>query len=101
MCLNSSMQVGDHDYTMFDIICLVCFIVDIPDVIQQSWYNGQGVVGLKESTFELSSPLCHSTYLKPQEVWKLNLFSFFTLMVDLMTDSLVSTTISHSTLSTV
>ena len=30
------MQVGDHDYTKFGIIRLVCFIVDIPDVIQQS-----------------------------------------------------------------
>lgn len=61
--LNSSMQVGDHDFTKFGIIPSVRFIVDIPDNVQESWYRGEVVVGLKESAFEPSSPLRHSTEL--------------------------------------
>ena len=61
--LNSSMEVGDHDFTRFSVIPSVCFIVDIPDVVDESWYGGQVVVGVKDSAFEASSPIRHSTEL--------------------------------------
>lgn len=32
--LNSSMQVGDHDFTRFSVTPSVCFIVEIPDVVE-------------------------------------------------------------------
>ena len=63
MGLNSSFQVGDHDFTRFSIIPSVCFLVDIPETIESSWYTGQVVVGLKESCFEPSSPVRHCTEL--------------------------------------
>ena len=58
--LDSSMQVGDHDFTHFSITPSVCFILQIPDVVEESWYRGQVLVGIKESA---SSPLRHSTEL--------------------------------------
>ena len=61
--LNSSLQVGDHDFTRFGIIPSVCFLVDIPETVESSWYTGQVVVGLKESCFEPSSPVRHCAEL--------------------------------------
>ena len=61
--LDSSMPVGDHDFTRFSITPSVCFILQIPDVVEESWYRGQVLVGIKESAFEPSSPLRHSTEL--------------------------------------
>lgn len=38
-------------------------LIDIPETIEDSWYTGKVFVGLKESAFEPSSPLRHSTEL--------------------------------------
>ena len=62
--LNSFFQVGDHDYTRFSIIPSVCFLVDIPETVESSWYTGQVVVGLKEGCFEPSSPVRHCAELR-------------------------------------
>jgi hypothetical protein len=61
--LNSSFQVGDHDLTQHSIVPSVCFLVDIPETVESSWYTGQVVVGLKEGAFEPSSPARHCTEL--------------------------------------
>ena len=61
--LNSSFQVGDHDFTQHSIVPSVCFLVDIPETVESSWYTGQVVVGLKEGAFEPSSPARHCTEL--------------------------------------
>ena len=57
---NSSFEVGDHDFTRFSIVPSVCFVIDIPETIDGSWYTGKVLVGLKEATFEPSSPIRHS-----------------------------------------
>ena len=41
----------------------VCFLVDIPEFVKSSWYRGQIVAGLKEGTFEPSSPTRHCVEL--------------------------------------
>lgn len=60
---NQSFQAGDHDFTKFGIIPSVIFIIDIPENVEDSWYTGTVYVGLKDSTFEPSSPLRHSVEL--------------------------------------
>ena len=55
--LDSSFQVGDHDFTRHSIIPSVCFLIDIPEEVESTWYSGQVIVGLKESAFEPSSPV--------------------------------------------
>ena len=61
--INSSFQVGDHDFTQHSIVPSVCFLVDIPETVESSWYTSQVVVGLKEGAFEPSSPARHCTEL--------------------------------------
>ena len=61
--LDSSFQVGDHDFTRYSIVFSVCFLVDISELDESSWYSGQVVVGLKESTFEPHSPVHHCAEL--------------------------------------
>ena len=39
------------------------FIVDIPEDVKESWYDGQVFVGMKEALFEPSSPHRHMTEL--------------------------------------
>ena len=58
---DSSFEVGDHDFTLFSMIPSVCFIIDIPETIESSWYRGQVLVGLKEAAIEPSSPSRHCT----------------------------------------
>ena len=41
MGLDSSFQVGDHDFTRYSIVPSVCFLVDIPETVESSWYTGQ------------------------------------------------------------
>ena len=60
---DSSFQVGDHYFTRHSIIPLACFLVDIPEEVESTWYSGQVVVGLKESAFEPSSPVRHCVEL--------------------------------------
>ena len=56
---DSSFEVGDHDFTRFSIVPSVCFIINIPESVESSWYTGKVLVGLKEATFEPSSPPRH------------------------------------------
>ena len=62
--LGSSFQVGHHDFTLFSTVPSVCFLVEIQDVVESSWYRGQVVVGLKEGIFEPSSPARHCVELE-------------------------------------
>ena len=59
----TTFEVGDHDFTKFSIVPSVVLIVGIPNVIQQSWYRGQVMVGFKDAAFEASSLIRHSTEL--------------------------------------
>ena len=61
----SSFLVGDHDFTKVSIVPSVVLDVSIPDDISGSWYSGQVNIGIKEGTFEASSPLRHVSELYP------------------------------------
>ena len=63
MSRNSSFDVADHDFTKFSIVPSVCFFVDIPDSIEESWYRGKTFIGYKDAVFEPSSPQRHITEL--------------------------------------
>lgn len=60
---NDTYAVGDHDFYRFSLIPSVILVIDIPDCIEGSWYNGQVFVGIKEAVFEASSPFRHATEL--------------------------------------
>jgi len=61
--LQKEFCVGNHDFTKFRLIPSVAFIIDIPEAIGGSWYDGQVYIGLKDAVYELSSPLGHLTEL--------------------------------------
>ena len=54
-----SFQVWDHDFTKFSLVPSVILIVNIPERISDSWYDGKVFAGLKDAVFEPSSPLRH------------------------------------------
>ena len=56
---DTSFEVGDHDFTCISIVLSVCFIIDILESVESSWYTGKVLVGLKEAVFEPSSPPRH------------------------------------------
>ena len=68
---NHILEVANHDFTRFPSVSLV---VDIPDEVSGSWYNGQVWVGLREGAFEPSSPHRHITELhnalQEQNLWE-------------------------------
>jgi len=59
----TTFQVGDHDFTNMSVTPSVSFVVDIPDVISESWYDGIVHVLFKDSAFEPSSPCRHAAEL--------------------------------------
>ncbi len=63
VALNQSFEVCDHDFTRFSLIPSVTLLTDIPTSIDQSWYEGQVFLGLKDAVFEPSSCLRHVTKL--------------------------------------
>ena len=56
---SENLLVGDHDFTKFSIIPSVTLMVNIPEEISDSWYDGQVYVGVKDAAFEPSSPVRH------------------------------------------
>lgn len=56
---DTAFEVGDHDFTRMSIVPSVCFVIDIPESIESSWYTGKVFVSLKEAIFEPSSPPRH------------------------------------------
>ena len=61
--VGSSFEVGDHDFTKFSLVPSIALVNDIPTEISDSWYCGQVFYALKESAFELSSPIRRTTKL--------------------------------------
>ena len=61
--LNEKLVVGDHDFTRFSITPSVNFEISIPETIEETFYHGKVFVGLKDATFQHSSPIRPSTYL--------------------------------------
>ena len=57
------LTVADHDFTKFGMVPSCILVIDLPEVISESWYRGQVFVSLKETTFEPSSPFRHACEL--------------------------------------
>ena len=57
--LNQTFEVCDHDYTRFSLIPSVTLLIDLPDKIDGSWYEGDVHVGFKDAVFQPSSCLRH------------------------------------------
>ena len=51
--------VSDHDFTKLWITPSVTMLVEIPENIYDSWYQGQVYVELKDPIFQASSPMRH------------------------------------------
>ena len=62
--LNEKLVVGDHDFTRFSITPSVNFEIDIPEKIEDAFYHGRVYVGLKDATFQHSSPIRHACELR-------------------------------------
>ena len=60
----TKFEVGDHDFSKFSLTPSVCLMIEVPETIDGSFYRGNVFVGLKENSFEPSSPLRHMTELK-------------------------------------
>ena len=63
MKMTKKNEVALHNFTKFSLIPSVSLVVDIPETVSDSWYDGQVLIGLKEGTSEPSSPLRHVTEL--------------------------------------
>ena len=61
--LNKKLVVGDHDFTKLKLTPSVNFLVEIPESIEGTFYHGKVYVGLKDSTFQPSSPMRHASEL--------------------------------------
>lgn len=79
------VHVGDHDFTCFSLILSVAFLIDIPETIEDSWYTGQVLVGLKDAAFEPSSPEHRACELQNILQSRHLDYYFYTLMVALTT----------------
>ena len=60
---NQDFLVAHHDFTRFSLVPSVTLIADIPKDITGSWYSGNVIVNLKESSMEPSSPIRHVSKL--------------------------------------
>ncbi|GBB98408.1 hypothetical protein RclHR1_03220001, partial [Rhizophagus clarus] len=60
---NKSFVVADHDFTKCGIIPSVIMFCDIPESIEDSFYQGKVYVGLKDPIFQPSSPIRHNSEL--------------------------------------
>ena len=49
------LAMADHDFTKFSLTPSVSFLINIPEIITQSFYTGRVFVGLKENAFQPSS----------------------------------------------
>jgi hypothetical protein len=61
---STSFQVADHDFTRFSMIPSVTLLVNIPESVSGSWYDGSVCVTYKDGAFEPSSPICHAEELR-------------------------------------
>lgn len=58
---NMELTASDHDFTKFSLTPSVIIFCDIPTCISDSFYSGQVYVSYKNTVFQPSSALCHST----------------------------------------
>ncbi|RGB40468.1 hypothetical protein C1646_753312 [Rhizophagus diaphanus] len=58
---NSILAAADHDFTKLSLTPSVTFFISIPEDIFESFYDSQVFVSYKDTTFEPSSAIRHST----------------------------------------
>ena len=58
---NMELSSSDHDFTKISLTPSVIFFCDIPTCISESFYSGQVYVSYKNTVFQPSSALHHST----------------------------------------
>ncbi|EXX54038.1 hypothetical protein RirG_238310 [Rhizophagus irregularis DAOM 197198w] len=58
---NSTLDVADHDFTKLSLTPSVIFFVSIPKDISDGFYNREVFVSFKDTVFELSSAIRHTT----------------------------------------
>ncbi|XP_070571401.1 uncharacterized protein [Ptychodera flava] len=58
-----SFQVSDHDFTKLTLTPSITLRVDIPENIEGSFYRSRVFAGIKDSTFQSSSPQRHAAEL--------------------------------------
>ena len=75
--LNETFQVCDHDSTRSSYIPSVTLLINVPDKIDGSWYEGEVHVGFKYAVFELSSCLRHLCELHNDVLLKVSQKSLF------------------------
>lgn len=56
----SNFQAVDHDFTNMSVTPSVSFVIDVPENISESWYDGNVFVLFKDTAFEPSSPCWHA-----------------------------------------
>lgn len=61
--LNQSFKVADHDFSRGSITPSVTMLVDTPETANESFYQGEVHVCLKDAVFEPSSPFRHAAEL--------------------------------------
>jgi hypothetical protein len=69
--LHDTFVTGDHDFTKFSLIPSVALLVNIPETIDGSWYDGQVSVSIKDAIYEPSSPFRHSAELNKWLITKM------------------------------
>ena len=60
---SESFEVGDHDFCKFSIIPSVSLLINIPESIECSWYEGKVYVAYNDAIYESSSPIWHAAEL--------------------------------------
>lgn len=61
--INTSFEVGDHDFTKTKLTPSVALVCDVPNSISESFYRGKVIVTLKDAVFQPSSPSRHAAEL--------------------------------------
>ena len=61
--LDCKFAVADHDHTKCSVVPSVFMVCSIPRTIEESFYCGRVLVGIKDCLFEPSSPIRHATEL--------------------------------------
>ena len=63
MSKNECFGVGDHDFCKFSIVPSDSLLINIPESIEHSWYEGNVHIAYKDAVHESSSPTRHATEL--------------------------------------
>ena len=58
--LDTTLQVGDHDFSQCSLTPSVSVVLKTPETIDGNWYDGEVTVCVKDSIFQPSSPTRHA-----------------------------------------